>query len=236
VGRRLTLGLPPCYPTRMAWNLALRCLVIACLSASPALAETPRWVPVSSRCFISVDVDFAPGAFSGLGREVSGEFQANPWNLSDGVSGQLTVRVASLSTGLDGRDKEMLKALAAEKYPTMAFVIQAVTASFPSVSEHADVLLTIQGRLTIAGVDRVKRFSGRVRWKDNRLWVRGETRFKMTDFRIKPPTYLLLSVKDEVGVGFDLLLDPKDGSVLPPPPKPSPVLPTRPPEPVPDLP
>jgi len=236
VGRRLTLGSPPCYPTRMAWTLALRCLAIACLSASPALAETPRWVTVSSRCFVSVDVDFAPGAFSGLGREVSGEFQANPRNLSDGVSGQLTVRVASLSTGLDGRDKEMMKALAAERYPTMAFVIQAVSVSFPSVSEHTDVLLTIQGRLTIAGVDRVKRFSGRVRWKDHRLWVRGETRFKMTDFGIKPPTYLLLSVKDEVGVGFDLLLDPKDGSLQAPPPRPAPVSPTRPPEPGPDLP
>jgi polyisoprenoid-binding protein YceI len=220
----------------MAWTLALRWLAIACLSASPALAEPPRWVTVSGRCFISVDVDFAPGAFSGLGREVSGEFQANPWNLGDGVSGQLTVRVASLSTGVDGRDKEMLKALAVERYPTMAFAIQAVSASFPSISEHSDVLLTVQGRLTIAGVDRVKRFSGRVRWKDHRLWVRGETRFKMTDFGIKPPKYLLLSVKDEVGVGFDLLLDPKDGPVPPPPPRPAPVSPTRLPEPVPDLP
>ena len=118
----------------------------------------------------------------------------------------------------------------------MAFVIQAVSASFPSVSEHSDVLLTIQGRLTIAGVDRVKRFSGRVRWKDHRLWVRGETRFKMTDFGIKPPSYLLLSVKDEVGVGFDLLLDPTDGSLQAPPPRPAPVSPTRPPEPGPDLP
>jgi polyisoprenoid-binding protein YceI len=220
----------------MAWTLALQCLAIACLSASPALAETPRWVTVSSRCFVSIYVDFAPGGFSGLGREVSGEFQANPWNLGDGVSGQLTVKVASLSTGVEGRDKEMLKALAAERYPTVAFVIQAVSASFSSVSEHSDVLLTIQGRLTIAGVDRVKRFSGRVRWRDQRLWVRGETRFKMTDFGIKPPTYLLLSVKDEVGVGFDLLLDPKDGPVPPPPSKPTPLSPTRPPEPLPDLP
>jgi len=220
----------------MAWTLALRCLAIACLSASPALAESPRWVTVSGRCFISLDVDFPPAAFSGLGREVSGEFQANPWNLSDGVSGQLTVRVASLSTGMEGRDKEMLKALAAERYPTMAFMIQAVSASFPSVSEHSDVLLTVQGRLTIAGVDRVKRFSGRVRWKDHRLWVRGETRFKMTDFGIKPPKYLLMSVKDEVGVGFDLLLDPKDGPVTPLPPRPAPLSPTQPPDPVPDLP
>ena len=220
----------------MAWTLALRCLAIACLSASPALAETPRWVTVPGRCFVSVDVDFPPGGFSGFGRDISGEFQANPWNLSDGISGQLTVSVATLSTGAEGRDKEMLKALAAEKYPTMAFVIQAVSASFPSVTEHSDVLLTVQGRLTISGIDRVKRFSGRVRWKDHRLWVRGETRFKMTDFGIKPPKYLLLSVKDEVGVGFDLLLDPKDGPLSPVPPRQAPVSPTRPPEPTPEPP
>ena len=215
----------------MAWMLALRCLAIACLAASPALAESPRWVTVPGRCFITVDVDFPPGGFSGLGREMSGEFQANPWSLGDGISGQLTATVASLSTGMEGRDKEMMKALAAGKYPTMAFVIQAVTASFHSVSESSDVLLTVQGRLTIAGVDRVKLFSGRVRWRDHRLWVRGETRFKMSDFGIKPPTYLLLTVKDQVGVGFDLLLDPKDGPIPPPPPKPAPAAPMGPTEP-----
>jgi hypothetical protein len=90
----------------------------------------------------------------------------------------------------------------------MYFVIQTIEApSFPpGVAEHTDTLLTIQGRLSIAGVERVKRFSGRVRLKDGRLWVRGESRFKMSDFGIKPPQYLLLPVKDEVGVGFDLLL------------------------------
>jgi polyisoprenoid-binding protein YceI len=224
----------------MAWILALRCLATACLFVSPALAEPPRWVTVPGRCFVSVDIEFPPGGFSGFGRELSGEFGANPWNLNDGVDGHLTFRVASLSTGVEARDKEMLKALAAERYPTMAFVIQTVTASFGSVIEHSDVLLTIQGRLTIAGVDRVKRFSGRVRLKDQRLWVRGETRFKMSDFGIKPPKYLLLSVKDEVGVGFDLLLDPKDGpfpsSPPAPAPTPAPLAPARPAEPVPDLP
>jgi hypothetical protein len=29
----------------------------------------------------------------------------------------------------------------------------------------------------------------------------------MSDFGIKPPQYLLFRVKDEVGVGFDLLLE-----------------------------
>ena len=125
------------------------------------------------------------------------------------MSGHLAVQVNTISTGSDSRDKDMYKALAADRHPTIYFAIQTVEApSFPlGVAEHTDILLTIQGRLSIAGVERVKRFSGRVRMKQGRLWVRGESRFKMTDFGIRPPQYLLFRVKDEVGVGFDVLLE-----------------------------
>ena len=166
-------------------------------------------MPVRGQSLVSFDAVFPPADFSGFGRDLSGEFEANADDLTQGVSGRLTVQVSGISTGNEGRDKEMWKSLAADRHPTMYFVIQAVDApSFPpGVAEHTDTLLTIQGRLSIAGVERVKRFSGRVRLKQGRLWVRGESRFKMSDFGIKPPQYLLLWVKDEVGVGFDLLLD-----------------------------
>jgi polyisoprenoid-binding protein YceI len=166
-------------------------------------------MPVRGQSLVSFDAIFPPAAFSGYGRDLSGEFEADAADLSQGISGSLTVQVLGISTGNDGRDKEMWKVLAADRHPTMYFVIQTIEApSFPlGVAEHTDTLLTIQGRLSIAGVERVKRFSGRVRLKQGRLWVRGESRFKMSDFGIKPPQYLLLPVKDEVGVGFDLLLE-----------------------------
>ncbi len=184
-------------------------LVIAGLGTSPAFGEPARWVPVSRQSIVSFDASFPPADFSGYCRDLSGEFEADADDLSRGVSGRLTVQVAGLSTGNEGRDKEMWKALSADRHPTMYFVIQTVEApSFPpGVADHTDTLLTIQGRLSIAGIERVKRFSGRVRLKQGRLWVRGESRFKMSDFGIKPPQYLLLPVKDEVGVGFDLLLE-----------------------------
>jgi polyisoprenoid-binding protein YceI len=184
-------------------------LVLAGLGASPAFAEPARWLPVRGQSLVSFDAVFPPADFSGFGRDLSGEFEADAADLTQGVSGRLTVQVSGISTGNEGRDKEMWKSLAADRHPTMYFVIQTIDApSFPpGVSEHTDTLLTIQGRLSIAGVERVKRFSGRVRLKQGRLWVRGESRFKMSDFGIKPPQHLLLWVKDEVGVGFDLLLD-----------------------------
>ena len=190
-------------------SAALVWLVIAGLGTSPAFGEPARWVPVSGQSIVSFDAKFPPADFSGYCRDLSGEFEADADDLSRGVSGRLTVQVAGLSTGNEGRDKEMWKALSADRHPTMYFVIQTVEApSFPpGVADHTDTLLTIQGRLSIAGIERVKRFSGRVRLKQGRLWVRGESRFKMSDFGIKPPQYLLLPVKDEVGVGFDLLLE-----------------------------
>jgi polyisoprenoid-binding protein YceI len=188
---------------------ALVSLILAGLVASPVFAEPVRWVTVPGQSLVSFDAIFPPADFSGFGRDLSGEFEADANDLSLGVSGHLTVQVTGISTGNEGRDKEMWKALAADRYKAISFVIQTVEApSFPpGVAEHTDTLLTIQGRLSIAGVERVKRFSGRVRVMHGRLWVRGETRFKMSDFGIKPPQYLLLGVKDEVGVGFDLLLE-----------------------------
>jgi polyisoprenoid-binding protein YceI len=187
----------------------LACLVLAWFGPSPAGAEMARWVPVAGESIVSFDASFPAGDFSGFGRDVSGQFEADASDLGQGVSGRLTVQVNTITTGSDGRDKDMYKALSAARHPTMYFVIQTVEApSFPlGVAEGTDTLLTIQGRLSIAGVERVKRFSGRVRMKHGRLWVRGESRFKMSDFGLKPPQYLLLPVKDEVGVGFDLLLE-----------------------------
>jgi len=193
----------------MRSRAALLWLVLAGLGASPAFAEPARWLPVRGQSLVSFDAVFPPADFSGFGRDLTGEFEADAADLTRGVSGRLTVQVSGISTGNEGRDKEMWKSLAADRHPTIYFVIQTVDVpSFPpGVAEHTDTLLTIQGRLSIAGVERVKRFSGRVRLMQGRLWVRGESRFKMSDFGIKPPRYLLLWVKDEVGVGFDILLD-----------------------------
>lgn len=179
------------------------------VGVSPAFAEPAHWTPVRGQSLVFFDAIFPPGDFSGFGRDLLGDFEADIADLGHGIKGSLTVHVLGISTGNEGRDKEMWKSLAADRHPSMYFVIQTVEApSFPpGVAEHSDTLLTIQGRLSIAGVERVKRFSGRVRLKQGRLWVRGESRFKMSDFGIKPPQYLLLPVKDEVGVGFDLLLE-----------------------------
>jgi len=196
--------------TPMPPAVMLLCLLqLTLLGPVVASAEMARWTPVAGQSLVSFDANFPPADFSGFARDITGEFELDASDLGQGVTGHLSVLVSTMSTGSAGRDRDMYKALSAERNPTMFFVVQTVEApSFPlGVAEHTDTLLTIQGRLSIAGVERVKRFSGRVRLKQGRLWVRGESRFKMSDFGVRPPQYLLFRVKDEVGVGFDLLLE-----------------------------
>jgi len=100
----------------------------------------------------------------------------------------------------------MFKTLAIDQYPDIRFTVLKVEASFPSVTDRADVLLTVSGTMTIRGVERLMAFPARVRLRDEKLWVRGEGELKMTDFGIRPPSRLFLEVKDTVVVSFDLLL------------------------------
>jgi polyisoprenoid-binding protein YceI len=174
--------------------------------AAPGRAEPRRWTPVPGKCEVAFTASFPLGSFTGRTQGISGEFRADPADLRTGVTGFLRIASATLTTGEEGRDRDMRKALATERYPEIRFTIERLEASFPSTTDRVDVLLTISGLMLIRGVERPMRFPGRVRVRDDKLWVRGEAELKMSDFRIRPPTHLFLQVKDSVLSGFDVTL------------------------------
>jgi hypothetical protein len=59
-------------------------------------------------------------------------------------------------------------------------------------------------------VERPLVFLARARLIGDRIWVRGESRLRLTDFGIEPPRRLLFRVGNEVGVSFDVTLKPAD--------------------------
>jgi hypothetical protein len=59
-------------------------------------------------------------------------------------------------------------------------------------------------------VERPVTFLARVRLRDDRIWVRGESRIRLTDFGINPPSRLFFRVGDDVTIGFDLTLEPSE--------------------------
>lgn len=187
-------------------RVAGHALLALLLLAPPASAAPARWTLVEGKGDVRVTARHRMGDFIGIAERLFGEFEGDPGDLRQGVSGTVRVPVVALRTGIDGRDRDMRRMLDAERFPEIRYTISTVEPSFASVSERSDVLLTIRGVLGIRDVERSVTFLGRLRLRDGRLWARGETTIKMTDFGITPPRRFFLAVENELMLAFDLLL------------------------------
>jgi len=183
-------------------------LILPFLGAPAVGAEAGRWVPVPGKSQVGFEAKFPLGDFAGRGERLEGEIKLDPADLRRSVAGILRVDVLGLRTGLDGRDRDMRKTLEADRFPVIRFTVESVEASFPSVTDKADVLLTIRGQMLIRDVERPLTFLGRARFRDGELWVRGDATVKFTEFGMAPPKRLFVAVRDAVMVSFDLTLAP----------------------------
>ena len=189
-------------------------LAVITLATALAAGEPRRWVPLAGKGQVSFAASFALGSFTGRTEYVGGGFDADPADLRQGVTGALWINAATLRTGVEARDRDLWRSLAVDRHPEIRFTVERVEASFPSITDRSDVLVTIDGRMVIRGVDRLMTFPGRVRWRDDGLWVRGERELRMSDFGIVPPRKLFFQVEDAVLVNFDVQLvedHPKPG-------------------------
>ena len=197
----------PWYPTRVTLRTLLAGLLVTVL-VLPAAAESRRWLPIPSRSVAAFDATHRLGDFSGRAEGVTGEFQANTTDLRAGVTGVARVRVAALRTGNESRDRDMRKLLDVDRFPEIRFTIGGVDPSFNSVTPAADTLLTVKGGLSLHGLERPVTFFARVRLRDDRIWVRGEARIRLTEFGMTPPSRLFFKVEDQITISFDLTLEP----------------------------
>jgi len=199
----------PWYPTGVTLRTILAGMLVTVLFL-PASAQPRRWVPNPAKSVVTFDATHQMGDFSGRAEAVTGEFQADTADLRASITGVARVRVAVLRTGNDNRDRDMRKVLDVDRFPEIRFTIGGVEPSFNSVTSSADTLITIKGGLAVRGVERPVTFLARVRLRDDRIWVRGESRIRLTDFGIKPPSRLFFRVGDDVTIGFDLTLEPSE--------------------------
>jgi len=180
------------------------------LLALPAAAESRRWLPNPTKSAGAFEATHRLGDFGGRGEGVTGEFQADVTDLRAGITGVARLRITALRTGDESRDRDMRKLLDAERFPEIRFTIGGVDPSFNSVTAAADTLLTVKGGLALRGVERPVTFLARVRLREDRIWVRGESRVRLTEFGIQPPSRLFFKVDDLVTISFDLTLEPAE--------------------------
>lgn len=115
----------------------------------------------------------------------------------------LTLPVTSLKSGKGGLDKNLYKALNAERYPTISYRMTR----FESKPDGEAFTAVVVGVLTVNGVDNEVELTTTMS-TDSKGGLRavGSTTFKMTEFGVKPVTALLGTIRtgDEVTVKFDV--------------------------------
>lgn len=189
--------------------MRLAALLLALVSVAPGAEAQPKsYGVVAGKSQVRFEASYPLGDFSGTTEDVTGELRLDSANVSQGVSGSVTVNPARLRTGSDGRDRDLRRTLETDRYPEIRFRVEEVLASFPALAERTDVTLKISGVMLIRGVERAMTWTGRARIEEGKLWVRGESELKLTDFGITPPKKFFLAVGDGVRASFDLRLAP----------------------------
>jgi len=112
---------------------------------------------------------------------------------------------ANLSSGESGLDKNAYKALKATQFKNIVYKLTSATVSPQSGTKY---LLKTNGSLTIAGVTKpVIMDVACVVSPDGAITCTGTYQLNMTDFAVKPPTFMLGAMKtgDAVTLAFTMI-------------------------------
>lgn len=143
--------------------------------------------------------------------EVDSAFQSEPLTQVAKPITRVSVAipVKSLKCGHGKMDQNLYKALNAEEFPEIRYVLSNYNVT-PGVSTVDSFAAETAGELTVAGKTiRVEIPISAKRLDGGAARGEGSVKLMMTDFGIKPPTALLgtLRTKNQIEVAFQVLLD-----------------------------
>ncbi len=115
------------------------------------------------------------------------------------------IQKRTLKSDKSGLERRAFEALRADKNPVISF---QTTGPVQIKQNGEKLLITTQGKLSIAGVTKVVDLAAEcTNGNGNLLTCRGEKKLKMTDFNIAPPTMMLgaLQVADDITVSYSVI-------------------------------
>ena len=143
--------------------------------------------------------------------DVSAVIEASPNAIAQVVAGEkgirtvkVTVPAEKLECGNGTMNKHMKKALKIEEFPTIVFKLSGYDVAKGPASSTG----TLNGTLTLGGVQKTIAIPAEGRSDAGALRVTGAYTLKMTDYDLTPPSLMFgrIKVRESVNVKFDLLL------------------------------
>jgi polyisoprenoid-binding protein YceI len=125
------------------------------------------------------------------------------------IRGSLRLAADSLANESNGLNSRMYAALKTDKYPQIRFEATAVERPTGPVVPGVPQTWSIHGRLILSGTTRELTLPARATFRpEGTLLLETETPLKMTDFGIKPPTFMgMVRTGDAVTVKIRWLLN-----------------------------
>jgi polyisoprenoid-binding protein YceI/CheY-like chemotaxis protein len=154
---------------------------------------------------LSFDGHGTPGDFVGRTSSVTGEMTGGDGLAA--VRGWVAAPVRSLVTGNDRRDRDLVKSMEPDKYPTLRFDLRGVKAA-AGTTDSVPVML--QGVLAIHGVSRDVSLPGHVRRDGDHPRVRTDFPLNLKDYRIGGLSKALglLKMDEHIEVHVDVTFAP----------------------------
>ena len=141
-----------------------------------------------------------------------------PQSLSEAIkaskvkSMDVKISVAGIKSGESGLDKNMRKAMDADKYPDVVYHLD----HYELAKGAGDGVMTAKtsGQLTISGQTKPVTIDVEFRLGQDAAALKGSYTLDMSDYGIKPPTLMLgaIKVRDPITVRFDLVLKAQDAA------------------------
>jgi len=110
---------------------------------------------------------------------------------SKSLNGNITVHLDKFFSDHQGRDEHMYESMQRDLYPTINYHILSL-----KKSSHETYMLS--GEMTLHGVTKRVNFTVNLTDTNRTLSIRGRGEIIMSDFKIKPPGLLFISVRDRV--------------------------------------
>ncbi|HET7584677.1 MAG TPA: YceI family protein [Gemmatimonadaceae bacterium] len=145
---------------------------------------------------IQATVEIDPGY-----RYAAAATRAHPFNSVD-----VQIPVRSLKCGKDKMDENMYKTLRADEFTDIHYTLRSYTVE-EGTAEGDSMVVVAVGTLTIAGQEREVTMKVSTDTEPNgAVRAHGALTLLMTDFGIKPPKFMLgtLKVDNKIRIGFDL--------------------------------
>ena len=114
----------------------------------------------------------------------------------DGTQVTVEVKLGAIQTGITLRDGHTKKALEVDTYPSAKLTVPRASLKFPDAGKETSG--DVKGNLTIHGQTKEVTFHYSAKKDGDTISVKGNAPIKIDDYGIKPPSYLGVSVKNDV--------------------------------------